>query len=61
MDAAEVASSRLRSLLDASAAVVEELDLEAVLRRIAEVGMALADARYGAAQSRLPRDAGNVA
>ena len=48
MDAAEVASSRLRSLLDASAAVVEELDLEAVLRRIAEVGMALADARYGA-------------
>ena len=43
-----VDAARLQSLLQASAAVVEELDLEAVLRRIAEVGMSLANARYGA-------------
>jgi signal transduction histidine kinase len=39
---------RMRSLLRASAAVVEELELETVLRRIAEVGMELANARFGA-------------
>ena len=40
--------ARLRRLLEANAALVEELDLAIVLRRIAEVGMALTDARYGA-------------
>lgn len=39
---------RLQRLLDASAALVEELDLEPLLRRVAEVGMDLANARYGA-------------
>lgn len=39
---------RLRSLLQASQAVVEELDLAAVLRRIVEVAVDLVGARYGA-------------
>jgi len=39
---------RLRNLLAANAAVVEELDLEAVLRRIAEVAVSLSGAKYGA-------------
>ena len=43
-----VGADRMRSLIQASAAVVEELDLTAVLRRIAEAGMDLANARYGA-------------
>lgn len=42
------AQQRLRDLLRASAAVVERLDLEIVLRRIVESAMALVDARYGA-------------
>ncbi|MET0916295.1 MAG: GAF domain-containing protein [Jiangellaceae bacterium] len=39
---------RLRSLLQASQAVVEELDLAAVLRRIVDVAVDLVGARYGA-------------
>ncbi len=39
---------RLQHLLDASRAVVEELDIEKVLRRIAEAAVALVGARYGA-------------
>ena len=39
---------RLRSLLQANRVVVEELELEQVLRRIAEAAVALVDARYGA-------------
>lgn len=39
---------RLRSLLQASQAVVEELDLPAVLLRIVEVAVGLVGARYGA-------------
>lgn len=39
---------RLRSLLQASQAVAEELDLAAVLRRIVEVAVDLVGARYGA-------------
>ncbi|MEO5921264.1 MAG: GAF domain-containing protein [Pseudolysinimonas sp.] len=39
---------RLRSLLRANRAVVEELDLASVLRRIAEAAVALVDAGYGA-------------
>jgi signal transduction histidine kinase len=40
--------SRLRSLLSASQAVVEELELDAVLRRIVEAAVELVGARYGA-------------
>lgn len=39
---------RLSDLLIASTSVVERLDLEVVLRRIVEAGMALVGARYGA-------------
>ena len=39
---------RLHDLLRASTSVVERLDLEVVLRRIVEAGMALVGARYGA-------------
>jgi len=39
---------RLRSLLQASQAVVEELDLAAVLRRIVDVAVDLVGAQYGA-------------
>ncbi len=39
---------RLRHLLAATTIVVEELELSQVLRRIAEVAVALVDARYGA-------------
>jgi signal transduction histidine kinase len=39
---------RLRSLLRANTAVVEELELGRVLRRIAEAAVELADAEYGA-------------
>ncbi|MBH0054420.1 GAF domain-containing protein [Salinibacterium sp. SWN139] len=39
---------RLRSLLDASRDVLEELDLERVLKRIVEAAVALVDAGYGA-------------
>lgn len=39
---------RLRGLLDASRAVVEELDLERVITRIVEAAMKLVDARYAA-------------
>jgi signal transduction histidine kinase len=39
---------RLRSLLQANRAVVEELDLEKVLRRIAEAAVSLVGAEYGA-------------
>jgi len=42
------AQGRLRSLLEASRAVVEDLDLERVLKRIAEAAVTLVDARYGA-------------
>lgn len=38
----------LQDLLTASTSVVEELDLEVVLRRIVEAAMTLSDARYGA-------------
>jgi signal transduction histidine kinase len=47
-DEALRAQKRLRDLLRASAAVVERLDLEIVLRRIVESAMALVHARYGA-------------
>ena len=39
---------RLRHLLEANRIVVEHLDLEQVLRRIAEAAVSLVDARYGA-------------
>jgi signal transduction histidine kinase len=39
---------RLRSLLQANRAIVEELDLVKVLRRIVEAGLSLVDAQYGA-------------
>ncbi|WAB83909.1 GAF domain-containing protein [Microcella daejeonensis] len=39
---------RLRGLLDASQAVVEELDLATVLRRLVEAAVALVGGRYGA-------------
>lgn len=39
---------RLRSLLQANSAIVEHLDLEQVLRRIAEAAVTLVDAQYGA-------------
>ena len=39
---------RLRSLLQANRVVVEELELEQVLRRIAEAAVSLVDAQYGA-------------
>lgn len=39
---------RVRSLLDAFLAIGSDLDLQAVLRRIIEVAVSLADARYGA-------------
>jgi signal transduction histidine kinase len=39
---------RLRHLLEANRVVVEELDIEQVLRRIAEAAVALVDAQYGA-------------
>lgn len=39
---------RLRSLMRANAAVVEELDLAAVLRRIVDAALELVGARYGA-------------
>src|SRR5450755_1420919 len=39
---------RLRSLLQANKVVVEELELEQVLRRIAEAAVVLVDAQYGA-------------
>ena len=39
---------RLRSLLQANRIVVEELELEQVLRRIAEAALSLVDAQYGA-------------
>ncbi len=39
---------RLRSLLQANRVVVEELELEQVLRRIAEAALSLVDAQYGA-------------
>lgn len=39
---------RLRSLLRANRAVVEELELESVLRRIAQAAVDLVDAEYGA-------------
>lgn len=42
------AQGRLRSLLRASQAVVEDLELEQVLRHIAEAAVALVDAEYGA-------------
>lgn len=45
---AVLAQRRLRDLLRASAAVVERLDLEIVLRRIVESAMTLVNARYGA-------------
>lgn len=42
------AQGRLRSLLDASQAVVQLTDLPGVLKRIAEVALELVDARYAA-------------
>lgn len=42
------AQGRLRSLLRASQAVVEDLELEQVLRHIAEAALTLVDAQYGA-------------
>lgn len=42
------AQGRLRSLLRASQIVVEDLDLEQVLRHIAEAAVTLVDAQYGA-------------
>ncbi|CAN5469900.1 two-component system sensor histidine kinase [soil metagenome] len=39
---------RLRSLLQANRAVVEELDVASLLRRIVEAAVALVDAQYGA-------------
>jgi len=42
------AQGRLRSLLDASQAIVQLTDLPAVLRRIAEVALELVDAKYSA-------------
>ena len=39
---------RLRHLLDANRSVVEELELEQVLRRIVEAAVSLVDAEYGA-------------
>jgi signal transduction histidine kinase len=39
---------RLRHLLDANRSVVEELDLEQVLRRIVEAAVSLVNAQYGA-------------
>jgi signal transduction histidine kinase len=45
---ARISQGRLLALLDAIQAVVEESDLESVLRRIAEAARVLADARYGA-------------
>ncbi|MCW2542630.1 MAG: sensor signal transduction histidine kinase [Frankiales bacterium] len=43
-----VDEDRVRSLLDAVLAVGSDLDLQAVLRRITEVAVTLADATYGA-------------
>lgn len=43
-----VTQGRLRNLLDANRIVVEELELEQVLRRIAEAAVALVDAGFGA-------------
>lgn len=46
--AATEPETRLRSLLQASQSVVEQLDLSAVLRRIVDVAVELVGARYGA-------------
>ncbi|WP_258933472.1 GAF domain-containing protein [Nesterenkonia pannonica] len=45
---ARAAQRRLRSLVEASQRVTGELDLEHVLRQIAESAVALVDAQYGA-------------
>ncbi|WP_298227862.1 GAF domain-containing protein [Gryllotalpicola sp.] len=42
------AQGRLRSLIEANQAVVEDLELEHVLRRIVEAAVTLVDAQYGA-------------
>jgi len=49
---------RLRSLLDAVLAVGDDLDLQAVLHRITEVAVTLADATYGALGILTPDGAG---
>jgi signal transduction histidine kinase len=48
VDAVTPSESRLRSLLDAVAAVAGELSLDAVLQRLVEVAVELTGARYGA-------------
>jgi len=50
--------NRLRSLLDAVLAVGDDLDLQAVLHRITEVAVTLADATYGALGILTPDGAG---
>ncbi|WP_159857087.1 sensor histidine kinase [Rathayibacter sp. VKM Ac-2754] len=45
---ADGTSGRLRALLRANRAVVEDIDLPAVLRRIVDAAVELVDARYGA-------------
>jgi len=47
-DRVRATQGRLRALLTATQAVVEEIDLATVLHRIAEAGMRLANAEYGA-------------
>lgn len=44
----QITQERLRALLAASQAIVEESDLSEVLRRIAEAAVSLVDAEYGA-------------
>lgn len=48
MEAVRAGETRLRSLLDAIAAVTGELSLDAVLQRLVEVAVELTGARYGA-------------
>ena len=48
MDVVSPSETRLRSLLDAIAAVTGELSLDAVLQRLVEVAVELTGARYGA-------------
>src|SRR5205823_3870010 len=48
VEAVSPGETRLRSLLDAIAAVTGELSLDAVLQRLIEVAVELTGARYGA-------------
>jgi signal transduction histidine kinase len=48
VEAVSPGETRLRSLLDAIAAVTGELSLDALLQRLVEVAVELTDARYGA-------------